>query len=47
MRKLKGIGFLISGLVLGIVGAVVSVTAIVMSGVGIAKSRPISSKEQQ
>ncbi len=35
LRGLKGFGFLVSGLVLGIIGAVASVTAIVLSGVGI------------
>ena len=35
MHGLKGFGFLVSGLVLGIIGAVASVTAIVLSGVGI------------
>ena len=35
VHKLKGFGFLVSGLVLGIIGAVASVTAIVLSGVGI------------
>ena len=35
LHGLKGFGFLVSGLVLGIIGAVASVTAIVLSGVGI------------
>ncbi len=35
MHGLKGFGFLVSGLVLGIIGAVASVTAIALSGVGI------------
>ena len=35
VHKLKGFGFLVSGLVLGIIGAVTAVTAIVLSGVGI------------
>ena len=35
VHKLKGFGFLVSGLVLGIIGVVASVTAIVLSGVGI------------
>ncbi|WP_164488778.1 MULTISPECIES: hypothetical protein [unclassified Faecalibacterium] len=35
VHGLKGFGFLVSGLVLGIIGAVASVTAIALSGVGI------------
>ena len=35
VHKLKGFGFLVSGLVLGIIGAAVSVTALVLSGVDI------------
>lgn len=35
VHKLKGFGFLVSGLVLGIIGAVASVTAITLSGVGL------------
>lgn len=35
VHRLKGFGFLVSGLVLGIIGAVASVTAIALSGVGI------------
>ena len=35
MHGLKGFGFLVSGLVLGIIGAVASVTAITLSGVGL------------
>ncbi len=35
VHKLKGFGFLVSGLVVGIIGAVAAVTAIVLSGVGI------------
>ncbi len=38
-RKLKGFGFLVAGLVLGIVGTVVSVTAVSLSAVGVAKTR--------
>ena len=37
VHKLKGFGFLVSGLVLGIIGAVVSITAIVLSAVGMGK----------
>lgn len=36
---LKGFAFLVSGLVLGIIGAVASTTAIVLSAVGMAKVR--------
>ena len=35
LQKIKGFAFLVSGLVLGIIGAVASVTAIALSGVGI------------
>ena len=35
VHKLKGFGFLVSGLVVGIIGAVAAVTAIVLSSVGI------------
>lgn len=35
VHGLKGFGFLVSGLVLGIISAVASVTAIALSGVGI------------
>ena len=35
VHKLKGFGFLVSGLVLGIIGALASIVAIVLSGVGI------------
>ena len=35
VHGLKGFGFLVYGLVLGIIGAVASVTAIALSGVGI------------
>ena len=35
VHKLKGFGFLVSGLVLGIIGVVASVTAITLSGVGL------------
>ena len=35
VHKLKGFGFLVAGLGLGIVGVVGSVPAIVLSGVGI------------
>lgn len=38
LQRVKGFAFLISGLVLGIIGAVVSITAIVLSAVGMAKS---------
>ncbi len=37
IHGLKGFGFLVSGLVLGIIGAVASITAIALSGVGIAQ----------
>ena len=36
-RGLKGFAFLVSGLVLGIIGAAASATAIVLSAVGMAK----------
>ena len=36
---LKGFAFLVSGLVLGIIGATVSATAIALSAVGMAKVR--------
>lgn len=36
---LKGFAFLVSGLVLGIIGTTVSVTAIVLSAVGIGRAR--------
>ena len=36
-RGLKGFAFLVSGLVLGIIGATASVTAIALSAVGMAK----------
>ena len=36
-RGLKGFAFLVSGLVLGIIGATVSATAIALSAVGMAK----------
>ncbi len=38
-RGLKGFAFLVSGLVLGIIGATLSITAIVLSGVGMGKVR--------
>ena len=38
-RGLKGFAFLVSGLVLGIIGATASVTAIALSAVGMAKER--------
>ena len=38
-RGLKGFAFLVSGLVLGIIGATVSATAIALSAVGMAKVR--------
>ena len=38
-RGLKGFAFLVSGLVLGIIGATVSTTAIALSAVGMAKVR--------
>lgn len=38
-RGLRGFAFLVSGLVLGIIGAVLSITAIVMSAVGMGKVR--------
>lgn len=38
-RGLKGFAFLVSGLVLGIIGATASVTAIALSAVGMAKVR--------
>ena len=34
-KKIRGHGFRLVGLILGIIGAAVSVTAIVLSGVGI------------
>ncbi|MBU3820166.1 MAG: hypothetical protein H9864_07350 [Candidatus Faecalibacterium intestinavium] len=37
LQKIKGFAFLVSGLVLGIIGAVVSITAIVLSAVGMGK----------
>ena len=36
-RGLKGFAFLVSGLVLGIIGAAVSITAIALSAVGMGK----------
>jgi len=36
-RGLKGFAFLVSGLVLGIIGALVSITAIALSAVGMGK----------
>lgn len=36
-RGLKGFAFLVAGLVLGIIGAAASVTAITLSAVGMAK----------
>ena len=44
-RGLKGFAFLVSGLVLGIIGATASVTAIALSAVGMAKVRRASSPE--
>ena len=41
-RGLKGFAFLVSGLVLGIIGATASVTAIALSAVGMAKVRRAS-----
>ena len=41
-RGLKGFAFLVSGLVLGIIGATVSATAIALSAVGMAKVRRAS-----
>ena len=38
-RGLKGFAFLVSGLVLGIIGATASVTAIALSAVGMAKEK--------
>lgn len=38
-RGLKGFAFLVAGLVLGIIGAVTSATAITLSAVGMAKVR--------
>lgn len=35
VHRLKGFGFLVSGLVLGIIGVIASVTALALSGVGI------------
>lgn len=37
LQKIKGFAFLVSGLVLGIIGTVVSITAIVLSAVGMGK----------
>lgn len=39
MKKVKGFAFRLVGLILGIVGAVVSVTAIVFSTVGLLQAR--------
>ena len=39
-RGLKGFAFLVSGLVLGIIGATVSATAIALSAVGHGKGAP-------
>ena len=41
-RGLKGFAFLVSGLVLGIIGAPVSATASALSAVGMAKVRRAS-----
>ncbi len=38
LRRIKGFAFLVSGLVLGIIGTVVSVTAIVLSAVGMGQT---------
>lgn len=38
-QGLKGFGFLVAGLVLGIIGATVSATAITLSAVGLKKIR--------
>ena len=43
-RGLKGFAFLVSGLVLGIIGATASVTAIALSAVGMAKVRRANKK---
>ena len=43
-RGLKGFAFLVSGLVLGIIGATASVTAIALSAVGMAKVAVPASK---
>ena len=41
-RGMEGFAFLVSGLVLGIIGATVSATAIALSAVGMAKVRRAS-----
>ena len=43
-RGLKGFAFLVSGLVLGIIGATASVTAIALSAVGMARCAVPASK---
>lgn len=42
---LKGFGFRVAGLVLGIIGTVVSATAIVLSSVGMVKASPRKEKK--
>lgn len=42
---LKGFGFRVAGLVLGIIGATVSATAIVFSSIGMIKARPRREKK--
>jgi len=46
-RGLKGFAFLVSGLVLGIIGATASVTAIALSAVGMAKGAPCQQVKQR
>ena len=46
-RGLKGFAFLVSGLVLGIIGATVSATAIALSAVGMAKVRHASKNRSE
>ena len=45
-RGLKGFAFLVSGLVLGIIGATVSATAIALSAVGMAQARRATKNQE-